>query len=150
MPRKPRAWTEYPPEYLTVANSIATASLPALYGPYTLSQASTFQRGFYAFRRALQAAQATPDSHTSRLSQRIDKLSISKVPSGDPTYPYNIVFDLSPMTITANRIDPAGAQIQELTQANFVAARQRPPTISEPIFSDEEMRDRLDDISRER
>ncbi len=149
MPRRRRAWNEYPVEFLTVLKAIATTPPPILFGPFTLSDAQTFRRSFYQMKESLREEQQVPDSHPARLSEAIEKLSSTIKPSGNLTKPYNVIFVLHPMTAVAAEINPEAAQLRELAQSRFIVA-QRPAKVSEPIFSDEEMRDRLDDIEKDR
>lgn len=139
-----RSWTDFPPHYAALAKSVATAALPALYGPFPQSDAFSFRRSFYRFREALRGSLTIRDgSYPARLYSMIETLTVRIEPTDQSLY--NVIFDLDPIVVEMNKIDPASAQTMKLARAQFVAA-QRPPDLSTPIFSDEEMKDRLDDI----
>jgi hypothetical protein len=141
-----RLWTDYPPHYAVLAKSVATAALPALYGPFPRGDAFAFRRNFYRFREALRVSLTTRDSsYPARLYEMIETLSVKIESSNDDQSLYNVIFDLDPVVAEADKIDPAAAQQRVLARAHFAAA-QRPATISSPIFSDKEMRERLDDM----
>lgn len=146
MAKSKRSWTDYPPEYVNVFKAVAVAPLPAICkGPYTEGEAHTFRRNFYRFREALQmSSDLQYNSYPARLYRMLQILSVKVEPSSN-TSEYNVIFDLDPIVMQADRIDPAAAQARQLAKAQFVAA-QRLPQISEPIFTDEEMQERLKEI----
>jgi len=150
MPKNKRPWTDYPPAYAALAKSVATAALPAFYGPFSRDEALRFRSGFYRFREALRGSLTARDgSYPARLYEMVESLSVSIIPTSDNPNKYHATFDLDPIVREMDRIDPAAAQIRKLAKAHFAAAQQlttRAQPISEPIFSDDELEDRLDEI----
>lgn len=150
MANKKRLWTDFPPEYLTVVKGIATAPLPVLCGPYPLGEASSFRRSFYRFRDALRDSLPARDgSQPARLYEQIEILSAKIEPSSDVPSEYDVIFYLDPMIVEAYKIDPARAQARTLSRTQFAVA-QRIPTVSTPMFSNEEMEERIRDMVEEK
>jgi len=154
MPNPKKLWTRYHPNYVSLAKSLATASLPALYGPLPRGDAFAFRRGFYRFRDALGEAQTTSrDSLPDQLYQTVQPLSAKlECTNGchackDPSHLHNIIFDLDPVIAVMNRMDPAAAQAGQLASAHLAKAL-RPAQLSTPLFSDDEMQERLDDLKQ--
>ena len=150
MTNQKRLWTDYPPQFAVLAKSVATATLPVLYGPKTKGEANVFRQGFYHFREALRSSLTSRDnSYPARLYEQIETLSVKVEPSPDDPSLYNVIFDIHPIVAEMDKLDPAAAQIRQLSRAQFIAA-QRPPKISSSIFSENEMQERLNDIERQR
>jgi hypothetical protein len=156
MPRRTtrQDWsTDFPPEFLALANLVAKASLPAVDGPHSEDEAHTARRSFYAFRDVLRASvkemasQADrTTSHPARLSDILRRISVKVKPIADSPGQYNLIFDDHPIVKIMKRLEPATAQVQQLSHAKFIADQRLP--VSQPMFSDEEMQERLDDIAK--
>ncbi len=148
MANKRRSWTDYPPQYASLAKSVATATLPALYGPFPQADAFSFRRSFYRFREALRSSLTSRDgSYPARLYEMVETLSVHVEPSSENQSMYNVVFDLDPIVAEINKIDPAAAQTMQLARSQFAAA-QRPRNMSEPIYTQDEMAERLEEIEK--
>ncbi len=154
MPNPKKLWTHYHPNYVSLAKSLATATLPALYDPLPRDEASSFRRAFYRFRDALCESQ-TPqrDSLPDQLYQAVQPLSVKlECINGcqrcrDSTHLHNIIFYLDPVVAVMNRMDPAAAQAGQLASAHLAKAL-RPAPLSTPLFSDDEMQERLDNLKQ--
>jgi hypothetical protein len=148
MPKPRRTWLDFPSQFLTVFQNLAAATPPIVCGPKTKGEAEVFRKGFYAFRDALRGSVAIRDgSLPARLLDGLEILSAKIEPSPDDPMLYNLIFDVHPIVAEANRIDPAAAQSRRLSQIHFAVAQRLLP-ISQPMFSDEEMEERIEELKK--
>lgn len=148
MPKPRRTWLDFPSQFLTVFQSLAAASPPIVCGPKTKGEAEVFRKGFYDFRDALRGSVTIRDgSLPARLLDGLEVLSAKIEPCHDDPMLYNLIFDVHPIVAEADRIDPAAAQSRRLSQVHF-AIGQRLLPISEPIFTDEGMKERIEEMKK--
>jgi hypothetical protein len=152
MPHLPKVWHQYPSQYADLAKSVATETLPARYGPLPNNKAVAFRQSFYRFRKALFVAvndqSQRIDDYPVRLYEMIEKLSVEIKRSIDDPTQYDVVFDLDPVIDIVNKkINLATAQAQQLAKREFIKIN-RPSMLFPPMFSDEEMQERLADIEK--
>lgn len=149
MPKPRRLWTDYPPMHIALLKDVATASLPALYGPRSKNEADAFRQHFYRIRDALRLSltHRGEDSHAARLYSRVESLTVKVVLSAEHPPLYDIIFDNDIVTSIMYERDPASAQADTLAHTQFTVA-QRPPMLSEPMFSDEEMEERIEGLKK--
>ncbi len=161
MPTPRRRWRDYPPQYLNLAKSVATASLPVLYGPYSKNGALTFRQTFNRFRSALRAdvslfettyqetgvGENPRNTYPARLCEILDTLMVMVRPSPDDPSQYNVIFDTDIVVAEMDKLDPAAAQREHLSRVKFIAAN-RPIPLSTPMFCDEEMQERIDELNK--
>ncbi len=149
-----RIWNQYPPQFLNLAKMVAISSPPIVFDgqekPFSRSEALHFRQAFNTFRTSLRnsvysANGSGPGSYPYQLLQILETLSVQVKSSPEDPSKWMVVFDLNPIVVEMDRLDPAAAQARKLGQATFVAA-QRPKPMSEPMFPDEEMEERLKEI----
>lgn len=121
------------------------------------------RRRFYHYRDTLRESRGHPGSYPDLLYQQIEILSAKVEPSTEEPHLWNVIFDLDPIVATMEKMAPDAAQERQLSHIKFVASEskyrqnmlkpavipQRPPNISEPMFSDEEMQERIDEFRKE-
>jgi hypothetical protein len=150
MPKPRRLWTDYPPMHVALLKDVAKASLPALYGPRPKSEAMAFRQLFYRVRDALRLSlpeDRDEGSHAARLYARIENLTVKVVLSAEHPPLYDIIFDNDVVTSIMHERDPQSRQVDTLNRIHFAVA-QRPPQISEPMFTDEEMEERIEELKK--
>jgi hypothetical protein len=148
MPKPRRLWTDYPRMHVALLKDVATASLPALYGPKDKGDAYSFRQSFYRIREALRLSLAIrDDSYPARLYEHVESLTVKIVPSTEYPSLYDIIFDHDPVTSEMYKRDPASRQGETLQRIHFAVA-QRPPDLSQPMFSDEEMEERIEELKK--
>lgn len=149
MPKPRRLWTDYPIMHVALLKDVATASLPALYGPRPKNEADAFRQHFYRIRDALRLSLTNrdEDSYAARLYTRVESLTVKVVLSAEHPPLYDIIFDNDVVTSIMHERDPQSRQVDTLNRIHFAVA-QRPPQISDPMFTDEEMAERIEEMKK--
>jgi hypothetical protein len=134
--------------HVVLLKDVAMASLPALYGPREKIEAESFRQSFYRIREALRLSlPIIKDPHDVEMYARVESLTAKVVRSNEHPFLYNIIFDKDAVTSIMHERDPQSKQVDTLNRIHFAVA-QRPPQISEPMFTDEEMAERIEELKK--